>query len=831
LWEKETVGLQLAALEKRKAGDYRAAQLLYEDGYAKAVATRDTLAEVRFLISIGGCQLGQFAFRPALSTFLKARDLAQAIDSHVELGAIHGNLSSLYLQMWDFQAAQESAEQGLALLNNARIADAERNRTRNSYFASYLYVQLGRLKSLQGQTSARDFFLQGIDAARALGDTAIEARAWDLVGDAAMAAGDLTQAEQALGEAFRLRLFSVRGDLGFSYGRLAALRLLQGDYPAAATFTNKAVDLLHKGSAGWPDYLLKHQLAQIQLANGNSQEALADYSEALAEAADWQLSILPTRSTLTGTNIGLEERLFRSFTNAAANYALEHQDSTWAAKAFEAAEGNRAAALRESVALREAWSRKLPQEYWKTLAELNAQEALRLRNAANPEAVGRLHLKLTEMEAQSGLVFSWSEPEKSRNRSSLIRLQKGLRESEMLASFALNPSQSYLWAVTRDSIHLYRLPGEERLAGEIATFRQAILARSPETRRLGRELYGEIFGQLSATESQHPDWLLSLDGSLFGLPFAALTDPRNEYLIEGHTLQMVPGALYLNGAQDVPRSRTLVAVGDPIYNVADPRWMPGPGNWTGAGWITVPVVATTHLRPAPEQTEGSELLERLVGSGQEVDASAATWRKGGNAATVLKGALAARQTALDAMKQRPSVIHLATHVVTPGGVTPGGVTPEVITARAAAASNTAGQALIAFGLTGGIGAPDHTVVPEYLSSTDVARLNVPGALVVMTGCATGQGDVRKGAGLQGLTSAWLMAGATAVIATHWPVDDSTGDLFTRFYQHLTVTSAASPVGAAASEALRKSQVEMIHSGTWRSEPAYWASYQLTGGSH
>ena len=51
---------------------------------------------------------------------------------------------------------------------------------------------------------------------------------------------------------------------------------------------------------------------------------------------------------------------------------------------------------------------------------------------------------------------------------------------------------------------------------------------------------------------------------------------------------------------------------------------------------------------------------------------------------------------------------------------------------------------------------------------------------------------------------------------------SSGDIFSRFYHYLPENSAA--------EALRRSQIEMAHGGTWRAAPAYWASYQLTGGS-
>ena len=105
-------------------------------------------------------------------------------------------------------------------------------------------------------------------------------------------------------------------------------------------------------------------------------------------------------------------------------------------------------------------------------------------------------------------------------------------------------------------------------------------------------------------------------------------------------------------------------------------------------------------------------------------------------------------------------------------------------------------------------------------------LHVPGALIVMTGCATGTGDARAGAGLLGLTRAWMMAGARAVVATNWPVPDVDGDLIPAFYRNLRTRNSETN---SAAEALRRSQVEQIHSGTWQAAPSYWAAFQVTGG--
>jgi CHAT domain-containing protein len=123
------------------------------------------------------------------------------------------------------------------------------------------------------------------------------------------------------------------------------------------------------------------------------------------------------------------------------------------------------------------------------------------------------------------------------------------------------------------------------------------------------------------------------------------------------------------------------------------------------------------------------------------------------------------------------------------------------------------EAFLAFAL-------DSSGRPGLLSASEVGLLHVPGALVVMTGCATATGDIRAGVGLVGLKQSWLMAGASTVVATNWVVPDADGDLIPAFYRNLRNVSA--------SEALRRSQMELIRSGTWQASPSYWAAFQVTG---
>jgi CHAT domain-containing protein len=190
---------------------------------------------------------------------------------------------------------------------------------------------------------------------------------------------------------------------------------------------------------------------------------------------------------------------------------------------------------------------------------------------------------------------------------------------------------------------------------------------------------------------------------------------------------------------------------------------------------------------------GTRQLNRLVASRIEVERSARAW---GAPTRLLIGSDARRATLLESLNRMPpAVVHLATHVV-----------------------GVEGQAGSFLALTLGAGAN-----PELVGAPDIAMLQVPGSLIVMTGCASGSGEAWAGAGLLGLTRAWLAAGAGQVLATQWPVEDSGGDLLPYFFDQYKRVPAA--------EALRRGQVAMLHSGTWQADPAYWGAFQLTGGAH
>ncbi len=96
------------------------------------------------------------------------------------------------------------------------------------------------------------------------------------------------------------------------------------------------------------------------------------------------------------------------------------------------------------------------------------------------------------------------------------------------------------------------------------------------------------------------------------------------------------------------------------------------------------------------------------------------------------------------------------------------------------------------------------------------------AIVVLSACETGQGDITTGEGVYGLRRALVIAGSESQLFSLWRVaDEATKDLMINYYKNLQK-------GEGRTEALRKLQLEMIEKNDKYSHPYYWSSFISSG---
>jgi CHAT domain-containing protein len=789
--------LSRRAYALRGAGKFAAAALLYDQGYRAAVIRHDPIAESRFLASRGGCELYLLEYRAATQSFLEARKLSLKLGDYELAAADSADLSSIYLQMFDVRSAREAAEQAVRLLPSDSTP----------YYVADLLSQLGWLYSLEGRhPKAIQTFERAI---RLAPDALSRASIVERLGIEFQQTGDLGRAQYSLEDAFRARLLARSPDLFLSYYSLASLNLAEGNLPLAARLIARARKTFAKRQCRLPEYQLYYLRGRIRLAQGRRGAALADFRAAIRSIARWRREVLPAdifRSTIT-TRL---QRIYDAMAETASAMYLQSRSPVDLSAAWVASETNRALGLRETMAAEQNWKNRLQPEYWETLARLRAVEsqqyyeprrsALAARLESRSDALG---LRLTEMETRAGLALSsdgLNLSENNPNRISLIHFEKVLGPLRTLISFRVSASGSYRWVVTNRRAELSRLPDARTISNLALRFRSALAQGNGQANALGARLYSILFGgveQLDAAHEQPSKWLVSLDGPLFEIPLAALVvsdGPVPVYLVERHSIQIIPGPWAVSSGTADSTFGKFLGIADAIYNTADPRF-----------------VGQTSLRNFLPRfgfleagTRGPAGLPRLPASGEEIAECARRWN--GSSSTILEGARATWENFRAALTPQTAVIHIAAHFL-----------------KAALPGRSSFIAL-SLERNGGRG----PVAPELVSAADIGALRAPGALVVLSGCASSAGKVLPGAGLMGLTRAWMAAGASVVLATIWATPDDDG-LLVEFYSFLH--RAGTVAGLAPAEALRRAQLAMLHSSTWRSAPHYWASYQVSGRSY
>ena len=734
--------------EDARAAYWFAATLAMREGYPRNAAMDWANA--------GFSCVAAMEFRPALDDLTLGKKTAEKYGAMKPLIYAENDLASLYLQMGDPDRALRIAREGL---------DGPAGHADTGMRAALLQQEAQALAMLHRLPEAEPIYREALDGLMNAGSLDAAARVWAGLGDYYIDAGRYDDAERALSESLRLvRTHHLRASASVLM-QLARLRARQGNPAAAEYLFQDAIDAHETVTPLW---LIYYERGSARLEAGRNREALEDFRESRRLAVRMRANIVPADQD----RITLENRVSRIFeglVNAGNRLALPAQDRSILEETFNAAEQDRLWSLRALVPGQNDWRSHLPARYWELLARYQSAERLLVAGSSGAieKQAADLQLQLQQAEAAAGAESDATT--ESSMESPLEHARKVLPPDSVLLSFSIGDRGSWLWVVDREQIHVYALPGRERIEREVGAFTE-MLRNGGNSSAAGAQLFRRLFGDVPPVFLQRTRWLIEPDGPLYALPFAALSTPGG-FLIEHVSIQSVPGALLMeHGAID--RRDAFTGIGDPVLNEADPRYR---GGRTGAA-IALP---------------------RLPNTAIELKECARAW---GTETRLLTGSDAGLGTVESAISQSPAIIHFATHV---------------IPTRGQFNSGQFSSGLIALSL-------DERGAMGLMGPNEIAALRVPGSLVVMNSCRSAQGVALTGSGLMGLTRAWVGAGASAVVSSQWDVpDDVSQFLMVKFYSALRNASGHNPATA-----LREAQLAAIHSGGTASQPSRWAGYFL-----
>jgi CHAT domain-containing protein/predicted negative regulator of RcsB-dependent stress response len=753
---------------------------------ASAVAQRPE-QQARGLLFASGSQIRLFQYRSALQTADSALALALQAHDNTLAGAASNNRATIYSQLGDNQRASDAASEAVKLLQAS---------PRRDYLARALlnYADIQADLGLFG--AAIRTLEEAIRIVRQAKLAHEEALAEDHLGLTLVQANDFAGAAKAYEESRRLRVLERDTDgLAVIKQHLATLAFLQGNCQKALELLTQAENSGGDSFSAIPKYWSPQLRGEILLALGRRTEALISFRRAVQAANQWRVHALPGDITSTQTAAALD-RVYRDFVELAAELSLQGHRPLLAREALTVLAGSRAASLREQMVASLDRQMQLPPRYFELLSQLGAAEASltlgtnQKQAQAVRESVQRTRNQLAELENKIGIGLTNSPAflEKNLTRNLLSNIQHGLSQDQLLLSFSLGKKKSFLWGVSRNRLELYELPSEATISAHASAFFAAV--QRGAARAEGEALSQDLLRPLHPALAAKKEWLIAADGALLDrVPFASLpvNDKGNPTLVASHSLRFLPSEqLLLDRKPSRPADR-FVGVADPVYNRADTR--------LAHGFSLLPV----------SRSRSTVTLARLAGSANEIRSAAKL--SGMVDIQLLTGANASEAKLRSALAAPPAVLHFAVHVVSPAN----GKSPS---------AQSAGDAALALSLT-----PDG--VPELLTKEAIARFHVPGALVVLSGCASQQGEIVPGAGLIGLGRAWLLAGAAAVIVSAWPTPDDSGEFFSDFYSHLKAGKIqAGTLAQRASAALQQTQLDMQRSVGYRGSPSFWAAYSM-----
>jgi CHAT domain-containing protein/Tfp pilus assembly protein PilF len=308
-----------------------------------------------------------------------------------------------------------------------------------------------------------------------------------------------------------------------------------------------------------------------------------------------------------------------------------------------------------------------------------------------------------------------------------------------------------------------------------------------------------------------PDGLLNL------IPFATMVDERNQYLIERYSISyLTSGRDLLRLGASPPSKNAPLVMANPIFGRVETLGAQARQN---SGNSQVDSQVWGQIDPT------AIFFQSLPGTEREALAIKALLPE---AAVLLREQ--ATETALK-QSRAPRVLHIATHgfflidEAAPAaeirGVSDDNPLrlPIGLSKRAAKIDNPLLRSGLALA-----GANEHRSGDDdgVLTSLEAASLDLWGTrLVVLSGCATGVGEVKNGEGVFGLRRALVLAGAETQVMSLWPVwDEETPSLMASYYRRLLK-------GEGRGEALRQVQLEMLKDAKLR-HPHYWGNFIQSG---
>jgi CHAT domain-containing protein/Tfp pilus assembly protein PilF len=707
------------------------------------------------------------------------------------------NLARLYENLGDYGKAEPLYQRALAIREKA-LGPTHLDVGESLNNLGQLY-----LKSKKDDARAESLFQRSLEVIeKALGsDYAGVAVPLSNLGAVYERKGDDKRAEQYYQRALAIRESAMglnHPDVAQSLNSLARLYRKRGDMQKALFFLSRSNEVRERSlSHNLPLGSERQKLDYLKLFSADMDEALSLHA---------QLAPRDTRALRLAFTILLRRkgRALDAMSDSIASLRSRSnpQDQALFGELFEARSRLAAIALRgpdkNNAATYPSHLKQLEDQVDKLEAEVSARSA-EFRAQSQPITLEAIRALLPNGTALIEFAFYRVDDAKTESQ-----------EQSRYAAYVLVAGGPAQWVDLGEADPIDRA---------VAAWRSAL--RDPQradAKPLARALDERVMQPVRALLGPSQHLLISADGSLNVIPFAALVDEQNRYLVERFSITYLTSGRDLLRLQVARNSRTgPVVVADPAFGE--------PATILSRGGAAQTSKQSGNETAGRAQIDYSQLFfGPLPGVADEVRALKQL---------LPQASFLTRERATKAALKQvrgPSILHIATH-----GFFLQDIPSETADAKASEREKVNGETRLAkwavwtenpllrsglalAGANQGRSGDDNGV----LTALEASGLDLWGTkLVVLSACDTGLGEVKSGEGVYGLRRALVLAGAESQMMSLWPVSDrSTSDLMVGYYKALIR-------GQGRDEALRQVQLQMLRSKS-RANPYYWASFIQSG---
>ena len=806
-------------------GDVKEALAHYDRAVVLARANGAQGTEASALNNIGKIYSDGADLQKALEYYLKALPLYKPLGNQFSEGITLSNIGNAYLKLGEPQKALDYLQEALPKLRAVGAKGQESLALSNIGNA---YTRLG------DDEKALSYYNQARAIQQQTGNRTQEAETLDLLGVLYSRQNQTQKALEFHEEALKLQRAAgnVRRE-GISLSNLGHVYSVLGrpregvDYFDQSLAIFRRIGDLHNAAAS----LEGRARAEQQL--GNLSESRKNIEESL--------SLIETVRAQTGSQqhrasyLASRETAYEFLVDLLMQQHAAEPDKGHDAEALQATERGRARSLTEMlneahVDILEGVDAGLIEKERDIRRSLNAKAQRQIQLTAQkgrPDDIAVLNKEISALEDDyqqvqaairkaSPVYAALMQPQ----ALGLEGIQAQLNANTVLLEYSLGDVQSYLWVVTQGSLKTYKLPAREQVEKLARQVYESLTARSvfnslessaqrqariadadAQFRQVSAELSRMILAPAAAQLGTRR-LVVVADGALQYVPFAALSIDRSlRPLIVDHEIASVPSVSSLaiqrqSLADRKVAPKGLAVIADPVFSALDARFTgKAPAKATPVN--TVSPGNSTRIIEHLSGGSGVQLtIQRLPFTKQEADQILAVAPSDSNLKAVDFRANRSIVTSGELGQYR--YVHFATH-------------GYVDTARA-------GLSAIVLSMVDEKGNPQDGFVRTH----DIYNLKLPAELVVLSACETGLGKDVKGEGIEGLTRAFMYAGARRVIVSLWNVNDkATASLMQRLYTGM-LRSGKTPAAA-----LRAAQIEMLRTRQWQA-PYFWAPFVMQG---